>query len=283
MNIELKVSAYADDTLVVMDGQGESLREAFRMLTEFRGVSGLKLNAQKTRAVWIGSNRHKLAGICPDLGLAWEFGSVDYLGLKIDVKSEAMAEVNYAAKISRLSKKLNPWLSRGLTPYGKVHVLKSEALSQLIYLMSVFEKPSPQQIKTIESIMFRFLWGKTEKVKRSTIKNSLKQGGLQVPDISVQADSLKITWVRKVLDPNYFSKWKAIMRRKLMISENVSVFHCDGNIAEMHELRNDKFWSDVLAAWYRIKTPDSPVSGSEILSKPLWHNRYIKLGLNALV
>ena len=276
---ELKVSAYADDTLIVMDGGEESLREAYRMLAEFQGVSGLKLNAQKTRAVWIGSNRQRQDSICPDLGLAWEFGSVDYLGLKIDVNSETMAEINYATKISHLGKKLNPWHSRGLTPYGKVHVIKSEALSQLIYLMSVFEKPSPQQIKSIESIMFRFLWGKTEKVKRSTIKNTWKQGGLQVPDIGVQADSLKIAWVRKVLDPDCTSKWKAIMRRKLMISEDVSVFHCDGYLPEMNELRNDKFWSEVLNAWYKINVLESP-SGSELLSKPLWHNRYMKLERN---
>ena len=40
--------------------------------------------------------------------------------------------------------------------------------------------------------MFKFIWGNTEKIKRTTMKNVKNGGGLQVLDVASQANSLKI-------------------------------------------------------------------------------------------
>ena len=51
------------------------------------------------------------------------------------------------------------------------------------------------QLKEIETAIFKFIWGKgRDKIKWSVLKNELDKGGLKVPDPSIQADSLKITW-----------------------------------------------------------------------------------------
>ena len=80
----------------------------------------------------------------------WEFNSVEYLGVTIDLSGRNTIELNYTEKIQKLRSRLNPWLSHGLTPFGKVYLWKSEALSQLVYLMSVLPKPSAQHIKQSE-------------------------------------------------------------------------------------------------------------------------------------
>ena len=40
-----------------------------------------------------------------------------------------IGEFNYAAKIDKLKARLALWSTRYLTPYGRVHLVKTEALS----------------------------------------------------------------------------------------------------------------------------------------------------------
>ena len=52
---DIKLSQYADDTTLILDGSEKSLSEALRVLESFEKVSGLRLNSKKTEALWIGS------------------------------------------------------------------------------------------------------------------------------------------------------------------------------------------------------------------------------------
>ena len=50
-NEEIKISQYADDTTLILDGSRESLLAALKMLDDFSKVSGLRLNDKKTEAL----------------------------------------------------------------------------------------------------------------------------------------------------------------------------------------------------------------------------------------
>ena len=54
-NVEIKLSQYADDTTLILDGSRESLISSLAMLDEFSKVSGLRFNDKKTEALWIGA------------------------------------------------------------------------------------------------------------------------------------------------------------------------------------------------------------------------------------
>ena len=54
-NVEIKLSQYADDTTLLLDGSRESLLSSLAMLDDFSKVSGLRLNDKKTEALWIGN------------------------------------------------------------------------------------------------------------------------------------------------------------------------------------------------------------------------------------
>ena len=56
---EIKLSQYADDTTLILDGTKESLIASLKTLDDFYEVSGLKLNDKKTEAFWIGANCNK--------------------------------------------------------------------------------------------------------------------------------------------------------------------------------------------------------------------------------
>ena len=57
-NREFLLSQYADDTQVFLDGSEKSLSEALLNFDLFHKMSGLKINVEKTKAIWIGSLSH---------------------------------------------------------------------------------------------------------------------------------------------------------------------------------------------------------------------------------
>ena len=63
---EIKISQYADDTTLILDGSKSSLESSLKILDKFGAVSGLRLNDKKTEALWIGSNTGKDQIIFPE-------------------------------------------------------------------------------------------------------------------------------------------------------------------------------------------------------------------------
>ena len=54
---EHKISEYADDTCLILDGLPKSLFTALDPIDFFSNLSGLKINSSKTKIVWIGSKK----------------------------------------------------------------------------------------------------------------------------------------------------------------------------------------------------------------------------------
>ena len=65
------LSQYADDTQIFLDGTEQSLREALSVLDRFYAISGLKINIEKTKAIWIGSLKNSEVRICRNYNLDW--------------------------------------------------------------------------------------------------------------------------------------------------------------------------------------------------------------------
>ena len=55
---EFRISQYADDTSLLLDGSEESLFEALLTLEWFEKISGLRINFNKTQVIWIGSKKY---------------------------------------------------------------------------------------------------------------------------------------------------------------------------------------------------------------------------------
>ena len=80
-NKEYKISQYADDTQLLLDGSEESLRQTLRILEKYYKMSGLKINVDKTKAIWIGTNQFSDEKLCSDYNLDWSKGPFKVLGV----------------------------------------------------------------------------------------------------------------------------------------------------------------------------------------------------------
>ena len=104
---------------------------------------------------------------------------------------------DYAEAIEKLTEKLNIWQGRYLSLLGKIQVLKSCGISQVLYVMNMSE-PTKQHLDKINAELYKFLWGNNyNKVKSQSIISNYDQGGLKMPDVYTFYETQRIMWVKR--------------------------------------------------------------------------------------
>ena len=98
---------------------------------------------------------------------------------------------------------------------GKIVILKSLAVSQIIYVLSPLPTPKGV-IKEINTLLYDFVWGnKGDTIKRTEMINDYSKGGLKMIDIASFNQALKMKWVKSCLDEHDTGKWKSFFNHRL--------------------------------------------------------------------
>ena len=163
---ETKLLQYADDTTAVLSDVN-SARILFKLLDDFKKLSGLVINPSKTEGMWIGSSR----GIkTKPFGIKWPNEPIKALGVYYSYDAKLLLEKNFIAKLDTIKKLINIWSYRGLSLYGKVTIIKSLIMPKLVYVSSLL--PTPKEvIKQLNQLLFKFLWKGIDKVTRLSAIN----------------------------------------------------------------------------------------------------------------
>ena len=203
---EIKNSQYADDTTLILDGSQKSFTTSLKTLEFFSDVSGLRLNRKKTEAFWIGGKANTEEKLCPEIELKWIRDKVKTLGVWLSTDPVITMKENYNEKLTKLKATLGCWDLRRLSLLGKITVLKSLIISQLVYILSPL--PTDQRVvNEVNNLCYNFLWdGKGDKIKRDTMISDYEQGRLKMVDVKIFSKALKATWIKKYLDQNNHAK-----------------------------------------------------------------------------
>ena len=277
LGVECKISQYADDTTLILEGSFSSLETAFKTLDNFALASGLKVNYEKSEALWIGKQRNSKETLFLQRKLTWARRKVKALGVWFSTIEGASGQLNFEEKIENLIKKTDDyWRLRLLTLLGKVTVIKSLLASQLVYILT----PLPTHRKLLEEInriLFSFLWdGRGERIKRSEMINDYEKGGLKMLDIKTFNSSLKSIWIKKYLDIKNTGKWKLFFDFYLAKHSGKKLFAGNLNLEDVRYLNiKEDFLKEVLHIWAEINFQNTPKDFEEI---PLWHNSLIRIG-----
>ena len=121
---KLKITQFADDAILILDGSKSTLLATLKVLELFSNISGLKVNMDKTKLVWIGKKHHSKDKL--DVGKDLICGAIGFtlVGIKFSVDLSNMIELNYLPAINNLEKLLNLWSHRYSTPIGNITVIK---------------------------------------------------------------------------------------------------------------------------------------------------------------
>ena len=153
-NNEFKLSQFADDTTVLLDGSSTSLNQTLEELSFFARISGLNVNFDKTQVVWIGAKKYSSDSIKTKWKLSWGSEQFKLLGITFDVDLNKIQDINYKDKILKITNSIKAWKRRCLTPLGKITVIKTLLLPILNNLFLSLPNPSEQIIKQINNLFF---------------------------------------------------------------------------------------------------------------------------------
>ena len=101
---------------------------------------------------------------------------------------------------------LDLWRARDLTLFGRVLIIKSLALSQLVY--SVSNLYVPQEITPIiKTKLFKFLWkSESDKIKRVGL---YQDRDVRMIDVETMIKALRLAWIPRLFAPGR-KNWKTI-------------------------------------------------------------------------
>lgn len=279
IDYEVKISQYADDTVVYMDGSENCLEETLDILDKFAIFSGLQINYEKSTVFRLGSLKTSNVEFAVNRNLKWSSESIMYLGMLISHNESEMLDFNFNTKLSEIKSSLKMWKGRNLTLVGKITLVKTFALSKLVYPFSVLASPPESFFKDLDQILFDFIWdGKPDKIKRKTLILPIAEGGLGMPDCRIFCKVMKIVWIKRFYDKSEDVRWKILFSEALKSHGGMLLFRCNFDEGEpfIHKIRN-KFIKDVVKSWALLhyKVPENP---HEVRNQVLWYNSEIKIG-----
>ena len=143
-----------------------------------------------------------------------------------------------------------------------------EALSVLdrVYAISGLKINPPRElIKRLDILFFNFLWNLgPDRVKRSIIIKDLSAGGLRMVNINVFIKSLKITWLRRVIQNSKNVSWYTLSGIDV---QKIFKFGM-GYAKRFKQNLQNPFWKDVLQNWTDFCKDVKIDSINQILDSP---------------
>ena len=277
-----KIVQYADDTVLCLKWCDNSLNNALKLLEKFYKISGLKINTEKTNVFRLGSVRNSCETLCPHVKLKWENKCINILGITLSYDYSMMKIINLDTKLNKIESLYKVWSKRSLSLYGKIIIIKTFGMSQLVYSLSNLPSPPSEFLKQIERVNFSFVWDdKPDKIKRDVLYKPYEEGGLKMVNIQLFNESLKLAWIKRLLSEKE-GTWKylvfyqfrilSILRRLFFecnLSDDDFIDHfCASNV--------NSFWKDALQIWCK-RNCRRPLNNNEISNQILWCNTFIRV------
>ncbi len=278
-NTVSKISQYADDTALSLLYSAKTIATVKQTFDSFEIISGLRVNYDKTQILRIGSVKGLDCILCPDINMKWTNDPIPLLGIDITPNISDLIENNYRNVVKKIRSSADLWKRRKLTPYGKVVVIKTFLISQIIYKASVLPNPPTEIIEEIKKIVMAFLWdNKQPRIKREILYNEYQNGGLKLPNLDTTLKANKITWVKRLTLADDNCMWKILAKHAFKIDVKL-LFEINATFADLQSILKtnlNSFWRDVLKAWCDYNYKD-PMDKYSIQHQVIWYNSFIRI------
>ena len=251
LNINIpNVYGFADDINAVTKATDNGVQEIFNEYQLFTLESGLQLNADKTEILMFNARRN-----------ADKTFSVKYLGSEYDVSAKTSIkingiifqqdplrreEANVQKVIGAMTTHLRQWSRRHLTLLGKILILKTFAISQVIFTMQSITL-SDNSLKKINALIYKYLWNKNfnaskapDRIKRSIVTTPVSRGGLGMIDLVEVGKSLDLRAYGRLLvsEHPFFLQISTSVKSKGFFNVNLSHLAVDAKFKKGIALLN---------------------------------------------
>jgi hypothetical protein len=94
-----------------------------------------------------------------------------------------MLKKNWSSVHDKISNMTGNWNQRYVTEIGKTNIINAQVMPHITFVGSSLRLPESYE-KLFNTVIFQFLWGKSEKERRSLCIKPRQDGGLAMPHIS---------------------------------------------------------------------------------------------------
>ena len=277
-NIIYKITQYADDTCLTVPFCPQTLNEIINTFQKFESLSGLKVNYDKTEILRIGSLKDSDAELYTIKPLKWSDGPIKILGIFLTTNNEDLLSLNYQPLIDKIVNLVKLWSRRHLTIYGKVQIIKSILISQLVYRLSVLPSPDLKCMQECNNLLLSFVWNnKRPKISLFNLLADYDSGGVKMTHLPSVDKSLKISWIKRLqhFNPKAFNLAQQALRYPInvLLQGNFSV----NDVACIFYKQCNRFWVDVMMSWAQLNYC-VPSTYNEVVNQCLWFNSNLKIG-----
>ena len=161
-------------TLQIMFKWGRAgLKRILTILKEFEGVSGLKINVNKTQLMITGGDGEIIGGLIEGITVV---NKINVLGVQIDRRLVNL-DVNWEKTILKMINQANYWKLFRLSISGRVMIAKTYMISQATYLMGTLPIDDGL-INRMNEVIIEFVNGRERKNARERWFKSREMGGM---------------------------------------------------------------------------------------------------------
>ena len=224
---------YVDDSNTMLKNY-DYIDRFLEITDRFENVSGSKTNVDKTVALTVKQElSRKIKGI------KITTGPEKVLGIAMGKSSDNFAEF-WESKLQKLKGKLDIWRQRDLSFEGKALLIKSLAVSQILYAIEM-KCVDKKIIQRAEKIIFDFLWsGKRSSVNRNICYLPRDKGGLGIPNLQTLVKVKRIRWIIRLLKEDSEQDWSKLMENYLRCLDNkFNIFLFSLKVTDSSELLKD--------------------------------------------
>ena len=186
--LSLWSTAFADDLTMFLKSNNE-LRAALKVFNEYREVSGLEINYNKSEIMELNYVYDISIGIPVK-------NRVKITGVWFSLDKDEMVMQNWEDVCTKVSRKLNNWKGRNLSEMGKSTIVKAQISPIVLYVATVI--PLPQEVeKNLSKMTYRFIGNNSEKESRALLCQKKDKGGLEIPNWKIKCSSAMALWAFK--------------------------------------------------------------------------------------
>jgi hypothetical protein len=190
-----KNESFADDSTTLTYLEYSDLAAFKKNLENFRNLSGLKCNLEKTVIVRIGDRESEPDPRIANLGFTVE-DECKLLGFTVSGGEETYVK-NFHNLKDKVKKTINVWKIFNFSLSGKLTILKTLVYPILNYYLSILT-PDPVWLNDIDCIIESYVVNGMNISKEKIYRNPA-EGGLGLFRSEIFFKALKVSWIRRCL------------------------------------------------------------------------------------
>ena len=205
----VKSCQYVDDANAMLNNEKE-VDICIEIIDEFGKASGSSLNKMKTAGLSNKTREWEYRGINISPGPLTSLGIP--LGKHTDINDF------WNKKLVKLKEKLDLWQQYDLSFIGKIYVMKSIGLSQIMYYLEM-TTIDMIHLRRISDLLWKFLWkGKHVRIAKNICYLPRQMSGLGLPNIEILMKVRRIKMLNNVIKCK--DSWNLLSRKHLCFLDN---------------------------------------------------------------